>query len=71
MRIRAAVLEAAGEPMRFRELELDEPEDDELIVSITSAGICHTDIGIQPHVPTPIVLGHEGTGKANCQLTGW
>ncbi len=62
MRIRAAVLEAPGEPMRFSELELDEPEDDELIVRITSAGICHTDIGIQPHVPTPIVLGHEGTG---------
>ena len=62
MKVRAAVLEAPGEPMRFRELELDEPGDDELIVRVTSSGICHTDIGIQPHVPTPIVLGHEGTG---------
>ncbi|MEO0997368.1 MAG: NAD(P)-dependent alcohol dehydrogenase [Pseudomonadota bacterium] len=62
MRIRAAVLEKPGAELRLRELELAAPGDGELIVEISSCGICHTDIGVQAMVPLPAVLGHEGTG---------
>lgn len=62
MKIQAAVLDSPGQPMEIRELMLAEPRDDEVIVKISSAGICHTDVGIQFHVSMPAVLGHEGTG---------
>lgn len=62
MNITAAVLEAPNAPFVFRELRLAKPAPDELIVRITSSGICHTDIGVQNHHPLPAVLGHEGEG---------
>lgn len=62
MKIQAALLSEPGKPLELTELTLDEPTGDELIVRISSSGICHTDIGVQSHVPSPVVLGHEGTG---------
>jgi aryl-alcohol dehydrogenase len=61
----AAVLREIGGPFTIETLVLDEPRADEVIVRLTSTGICHTDVGFQNGflpVPLPFVLGHEGAG---------
>ncbi|MGH3260407.1 MAG: alcohol dehydrogenase catalytic domain-containing protein, partial [Trebonia sp.] len=65
MEIRAAVTETKGAPFAIRELELDQPRPDEVLVRVAAAGICHTDLIIRDQwypVPLPAVLGHEGAG---------
>lgn len=62
MEIRAAVLTEPNQDMTIQTLQLDEPAADELVVKVTSAGVCHTDIGVQAMVALPAVLGHEGCG---------
>jgi aryl-alcohol dehydrogenase len=65
MRIRAAVVEQKGAAFTFEDLELDEPNANEVLVRIVAVGICQTDIHMQHQeylVPMPIVLGHEGAG---------
>lgn len=49
----------------LEDVELDEPREREILVRITAAGICHTDLVAREgamHVPLPAVLGHEGAG---------
>ena len=43
-------------------LELDAPRDDEVLVRIVAAGICHTDMIGTALTPLPAVFGHEGAG---------
>ena len=65
MEIRAAIVfEKSGE-FRIEPLELSDPKDDEVLVRIVGAGICHTDLAARDQhlpVPLPSVLGHEGAG---------
>ena len=63
--MRAAVLHAAGEPMRLEDVRLAAPGPGEVLVRVQAAGICHSDL----HYMTgdlscrlPAVLGHEGAG---------
>jgi aryl-alcohol dehydrogenase/geraniol dehydrogenase (NAD+) len=62
---RAAVLKATGADWVIENVQLAEPREDEILVRMVGVGICHTDLscrsGALP-VPTPIVLGHEGSG---------
>lgn len=63
--ITAAVSRGEESPFTFEELELDAPRADELLVRVTAAGVCHTDLRvIEGAVPGrwPSVLGHEGAG---------
>lgn len=65
MKIRAAVTESKGAPFTIREMELEQPRADEVLVRVEAAGICHTDLIIRDQwypVPLPAVLGHEGAG---------
>ena len=65
MRIHAAVTEENGAPFEIRELELDDPRADEVLVRVVACGICHTDLIVRDQwypVPLPAVLGHEGAG---------
>jgi aryl-alcohol dehydrogenase len=65
MRITAAVTETTGGPFVLGELELGELRPDEVLVDISAAGICHTDLICRDQwipVPLPAVLGHEGAG---------
>jgi S-(hydroxymethyl)glutathione dehydrogenase/alcohol dehydrogenase len=66
MRIRAAVLREPGAPVRVEEVELDEPRDDEALVRVAAAGVCHSDVrfadGALGKGRWPMVLGHEGAG---------
>jgi aryl-alcohol dehydrogenase len=65
VRIRAAVVETPGGPFTVRDAELDAPRADEILIRITAAGICHTDLAMRRRWPAhllPMVFGHEGTG---------
>jgi S-(hydroxymethyl)glutathione dehydrogenase/alcohol dehydrogenase len=65
MRTRAAVFHGPGRPLEVREIELEEPRDDEVVVRMVSVGICGSDLHSikgEWERPMPMVLGHEGAG---------
>jgi aryl-alcohol dehydrogenase len=61
----AAVSRAPDDPLSLEELTIGSPREDEVLIAVAYAGICHTDInchrGLAP-TPKPVVLGHEGAG---------
>jgi alcohol dehydrogenase len=70
----AAVLEeptdaedlAAAAPVSFETVEVAEPTGEEVLVEITAASLCHTDVAItRGHLEEsfPQVMGHEGAGR--------
>lgn len=65
MKITAAVARAPEQEFTIESLELDEPRDDEILVRVEAAGLCHTDLvfrDMETAVTLPAVLGHEGAG---------
>ena len=66
MEIKAAVVFEKSGDFSIQQLEISEPNDDEVLVRIVGAGICHTDLGARdghlPIPPPPSVFGHEGAG---------
>jgi NDMA-dependent alcohol dehydrogenase len=66
MKTKAAVCWAPGQPWVLEELEVAPPAEDEVLVQMSHAGLCHTDDhNITGDFPgeTPLVGGHEGAGK--------
>ncbi|MEM9356006.1 MAG: zinc-binding dehydrogenase [Pseudomonadota bacterium] len=74
MKMKAAVLRevgakrpyAASQPIRIEEVELDPPQDGELLVRIVGGGLCHSDLSMingDRSRPVPVVIGHEGSGE--------
>lgn len=62
--ITAAVVKQQGS-FDLAPAHLEAPRDDEVLVRIVAAGLCHTDLVVRDQiypVPLPIVLGHEGAG---------
>jgi S-(hydroxymethyl)glutathione dehydrogenase/alcohol dehydrogenase len=62
---RAGVFWGAGKPLEIREIDLEDPGPDEVVVRMAAVGICGTDLHSikgEWERPTPIVLGHEGAG---------
>lgn len=56
---------AESTPVEFEAVEVSEPGEEEVLVEITAASLCHTDIKMatgQIDEPLPMVLGHEGAG---------
>ncbi|QJY46835.1 NDMA-dependent alcohol dehydrogenase [Pseudonocardia broussonetiae] len=65
MKTRAAVLTGPHRPFEIRELELDEPGPHEVLLKMSAAGLCHSDLHIVDGdnvVRFPIVGGHEAAG---------
>ena len=66
MDIRAAVIFEKSGKFKLEQLQIAEPNDDEVLVRIVGAGICGTDLGARgghlPIPPPPSVFGHEGAG---------
>lgn len=70
MKVQAAVMQhadgiVARRQIALEEVELEAPREDEVLVRVTSCGVCGTDRGClhgQEPYPTPGVLGHEGAG---------
>ncbi|AZB91304.1 MULTISPECIES: NAD(P)-dependent alcohol dehydrogenase [Acinetobacter calcoaceticus/baumannii complex] len=63
--ITAAVTQSKGADFELRQLQIREPQDDEVLVKIVATGMCHTDLIVRDQyypVPLPAVLGHEGSG---------
>ena len=61
----AAVVETGGAPFTLSQVELAEPQANEVLVRMVAAGLCHTDLGVASGglpFPLPGVLGHEGAG---------
>jgi aryl-alcohol dehydrogenase len=81
MQITAAVMEKADGTVTRRKIalevvELEGPREDEVLVRISSCGVCGTDRGcihgLEPF-PTPGVLGHEAAGiveEVGSRVTG-
>ena len=66
MDVRAAVAVEAGKPLEIETVQLEGPQDGEVLVEIMATGICHTDeftlSGADPEGIFPAILGHEGAG---------
>ncbi len=57
---KAAIADGTGKIV-FDTLEVDSPSEDEVLVEVKAAGICHTDYD-SVRWGKPIVMGHEGAG---------
>ena len=65
MEVQAAVIFEKSGKFKLEKLDLDDPKENEILVRIVGAGICHTDLaGRDQHLPIPLpsVFGHEGAG---------
>ncbi len=67
MKMNAAVLRRAHEPVAIESVEIDRPSGREVLVRTVATGVCHSDLHVvegQSRFPMdrPIVLGHEGAG---------
>jgi aryl-alcohol dehydrogenase len=65
MEAKACVLHAHGSPFVIEPVSVEAPREDEVLVRILGAGICHTDLAVASGglpFPMPAVLGHEGAG---------
>jgi S-(hydroxymethyl)glutathione dehydrogenase / alcohol dehydrogenase len=63
--VRAAIMTAAGEPLRIEEVARGELERSQVLVRIGASGVCHSDLLFRDgegNAPPPLVLGHEGAG---------
>ena len=56
---------ATSKPVRVEKIELDPPGFGEVLVKVSAAGLCHSDLSVvngnRPRA-MPMVLGHEGSG---------
>jgi S-(hydroxymethyl)glutathione dehydrogenase/alcohol dehydrogenase len=63
--MKAAVLYEVGAPLKIDDVQLDEPQANEILVKLVATGVCHTDLhfmkGDMP-APVPVIPGHEGAG---------
>ena len=65
MKTQAAVVYEPGKRIEIEELDLDRPQDGEVLIRYTHAGLCHSDVHISHgdlEARLPMVLGHEGAG---------
>ncbi len=61
----AAILWNGQKQMNIEEVEVGDPQPDEILVEVVASGICHTDMVMRDQglpIPQPVVLGHEGSG---------
>ena len=66
MKTRAAVAWKANSPLVIEEIDLQGPQNGEVLVRMVATGVCHTDLftlsGDDPEGIFPTILGHEGGG---------
>ncbi|MGA9723838.1 MAG: Zn-dependent alcohol dehydrogenase [Candidatus Binatus sp.] len=63
--MKAAVFHGPQLPLSIEDVELDKPQDREVLIKTVASGVCHSDLhfvdGLYPY-PAPAVLGHEAAG---------
>jgi len=63
--MRAVVFSGVNQPIEVLDVDLAAPGPGEVRVRIAAAGVCHSDLHVRRgewEVPTPMVMGHEGSG---------
>lgn len=71
--MKAALLEAPGQPLRVREITIADPAPGQVRVRVRHCGVCHSDLSIVDGTfpsPLPIVLGHEAAGVVDALGVG-
>jgi S-(hydroxymethyl)glutathione dehydrogenase/alcohol dehydrogenase len=67
MKTRAAIAWEAGKPLSIEEIDLQGPQQGEVLIKLHATGVCHTDAytlsGADPEGLFPAILGHEGGGE--------
>lgn len=63
----AQVIEKTGGPVQYKQIPVQKPGPDEVLINIKYSGVCHTDLhavnGDWPlATKLPLVGGHEGAG---------
>jgi S-(hydroxymethyl)glutathione dehydrogenase/alcohol dehydrogenase len=78
MKSKAAVLHHQPGKWEITEVEIDPPRQDELLIRVVAAGLCHSDdhvaTGDLPFAGTPVAGGHEGAGiveEVGPNTPGW
>ena len=71
---RAAIKVEHGAPLLVDEIELSDPNENEVLVELFATGLCHSQLHQihNPLSPMPLLLGHEGTAtvlKAGSAVT--
>jgi threonine dehydrogenase-like Zn-dependent dehydrogenase len=64
--VRAIVLREFNVPLRLESAPLPEPGPGAVVVRVSLAGVCGTDVHLHHGhlpIPLPLVLGHEGVGR--------
>jgi S-(hydroxymethyl)mycothiol dehydrogenase len=63
---KAVLLEEPGTPAVVRDVTIDPPGPNEVLIKLAASGVCHTDLTVKNlngnGMAFPIVLGHEGAG---------
>ena len=57
---------ANSKPLSIEEISIDNPRDNEVLVKVKGAGLCHSDLSVingSRIMPLPLVIGHEGSGE--------
>lgn len=63
--MRAAVFHEPTQALTVEEIDIDEPQEHEVLVRTAASGVCHSDLHFVDglySMDTPAVLGHEGAG---------
>jgi len=59
--MKAAIFHGPKLPLSIEDVELDKPQDREVLIKTVASGVCHSDLhfvdGFYPY-PAPAVLGH-------------
>ncbi|MGJ3558198.1 hypothetical protein ACR6C2_01565 [Streptomyces sp. INA 01156] len=61
MKSKAAILWETGRPWSVEEIELDPPQQNEVLVRIEAAGMCHSDDHVRQATDTPRSPPSAGT----------
>ncbi len=63
--MKAAVFHGPKQPLTIEDVDIDKPQDREVLLRTVASGVCHSDLhfvdGYYTH-PAPAVLGHEAAG---------
>jgi propanol-preferring alcohol dehydrogenase len=70
----AMVMEAAGQPLRAKELAVPDPEPGQVLVRVHACGVCRTDLHVTEgdllHPKLPLIPGHEIVGTVQAVGAG-
>lgn len=71
--MKAAILYEYNQPLEIKEVTIDDPKADEVLIRIAASGICHSDVNVvkgDEKANLPIILGHEAAGYVEAVGTG-